>query len=230
MSQSNRPELAARATRLAAAGAVGASVVHELRNALAVVSSSIYLAKRDRGDEARLLAHLEKATREVDRAQAVVAAVLGLARGEALGREVTAVSDLVAAARGAVVLPTNVTFSVAVNPPELTVKGDPVLLERVMANLYLNAVEALTGRGRGAISTRASRVGELIEIIVEDDGPGLPRDLVPAIFDPLFTTKEAGTGLGLALVRAVAEAHGGTVEAGDRGDLPGARLVVRIPL
>ena len=84
-----RADLAARATRLAAAGAVGASVVHELRNALAVVSSSLFLAKRDRKDEDKLLRHLEKANDEVIRAQAVVAVVLGLAWGEMLAHKPT---------------------------------------------------------------------------------------------------------------------------------------------
>ena len=227
MGASSRPD--ARATRLAAAGAVGASVVHELRNALAVVSSSLYLARRDHLQEAKLLAHLEKASVEVRHAQAVVAAVLGLARGDALLREATSMASLIATARSAVVLPTNVTFSTAISPQDLQVACDPVLLERVLSNLYLNAIEALSGRGRGAITTRVARVGDVVELVVEDDGPGIDSAHVASIFDPLFSTKDAGTGLGLALVRAVAEAHGGSVEARARGDAPGAQFVVRIP-
>jgi signal transduction histidine kinase len=224
MGASSRPD--ARATRLAAAGAVGASVVHELRNALA---SSLYLARRDHAHEEKLLAHLEKASVEVRHAQAVVAAVLGLARGDALLREATSMASLIATARGAVVLPTNVTFSTAISPQDLQVACDPVLLERVLSNLYLNAIEALAGRGRGAITTRVARVGDVVELIVEDDGPGIDVAHVSSIFDPLFSTKDAGTGLGLALVRAVAEAHGGSVEARARGDAPGAQFIVRIP-
>jgi signal transduction histidine kinase len=223
------PEFAARALRLAAAGAVGASVVHELRNALAVVSSSLFLARRDRQSEEKLLRHLDNATNEVNRAQAVVAAVLGLARGEALAREATRIDALVNTARGALVLPTNVTFSVNITPPELTVHGDPVLLERLLSNLYLNAIEALAGRGRGAISTRVRTIEGGVELVVEDDGPGIDPTLGISIFDPLVTTKESGTGLGLALVRAVAEAHGGSVYASPRPDAAGARFCVLIP-
>lgn len=223
-----RPELTTRALRLAAAGAVGASVVHELRNALAVVSSSLYLARRDRGDEGKLLGHLDKATREVHRAQAVAAAVLGLARGDALTREPASAAALLTAAKSAVVLPTNVTFSASVDPPDLLVDCDPVLFERLLSNLFLNAIEALAGRGRGAIVASARRADGAFEFRVEDDGPGLDPSLGDAIFDPLVTTKDAGTGLGLALVRAVAEAHGGTVSA-YRAATGGAGFRVLLP-
>lgn len=220
---------AERATRLAAAGAVGASVVHELRNALAVVSSSLFLAQRDRHDDARLQQHLAKATEEVRHAHAVVSAVLGLARGEALAREQTSVASLVSSAKSAVVLPTNVTFSVAITPRDLNVMGDPILLERLLSNLYLNAIEALAGRGLGAIQTRARLVDGHIEIEVDDDGPGFDPTLAASLFDPLVTTKEGGTGLGLALVRAVAEAHGGDVTAERISSESGSRFRVRLP-
>lgn len=225
----NSPAETARALRLAAAGAVGASVVHELRNALAVVSSSIFLARRDRGDEPRLLSHLEKASVELNRAQSVAAAVLGLARGDALQCEQTPVASLLEAARGAVVLPTNVTFSVTITPPDLQVSCNPVLFERVLSNLFLNAIEALAGRGRGAISTAVRRHEGSVEFSIEDDGPGLDPALAGSIFDPLVTTKETGTGLGLSLVRSVTEAHHGTVSAGPRPEGPGARFCVRLP-
>jgi signal transduction histidine kinase len=206
-------DLAERALRLASAGAVGASVAHELRNALAVAESSLFLARRDLDDRDTVVHHLDKVTAEIRRAQRVIGAVLGLARGEAATLEPADVASLVDAARRAVVLPTNVTFSVSIEPPDLAIRCDAVLLERVFANLYLNAIEALTTRGRGAVTTHVWRESDRVVVAVDDDGPGIQPDVAQRIFDPLVTTKSAGMGLGLALCREVVHAHGGEISA-----------------
>lgn len=201
------------AARLSAAGAVGASVAHELRNALAVAESALYLAQRDVDDRARLLKHLDQVGAEIRKAHAVIGSVLGLARGEPVRRESAMLAQLIDAARHALVLPTNVTFEVALVPPDLSVLCDPILLERVFSNLYLNAIEALEGRGRGTIVTRAWVGEQRTYLEVEDDGPGLDPGIVDRVFEPLATAKPRGTGLGLALSRTIVEAHGGEITA-----------------
>ena len=214
-------ELEKRSARLVAAGAVGASVAHELRNALAVAESALFLAQRDVDDRPRLLRHLEQVGAEIRKAHLVIGSVLGLARGEPIRRESARLADLVDAARHALVLPTNVTFEVAIEPNDLLVQCDPILLERVFSNMFLNAIEALEGRGRGTIVTRAWRggataVGPAVErtyLEVEDDGPGLDARIVDRIFEPLASAKATGTGLGLALCRVIVEAHGGEITA-----------------
>ena len=221
-------DLAERVTRLASAGAIGASVAHELRNALAVAESSLFLARRDLADQGKLVHHLDKVTAEIRRAQRVIGAVLGLARGEAVTLESTDVTSLVDGARRAVVLPTNVTFSVSIEPPDLVVRCDAVLLERVLANLYLNAIEALGTRGRGAVATRVSREADRVTIAIDDDGPGIEPDVARHVFDPLFTTKASGMGLGLALCREVVRAHGGDISA-TQAPTGGARFSFWIP-
>lgn len=215
----NNEENERRSARLAAAGAVGASVAHELRNALAVAESALFLAQRNIDDRARLVRHLDQVGAEIRRAHAVIGSVLGLARGEPVRREAFPLTKLIESARHALLLPTNVTFEVAVVPSELFIYCDPVLLERVFSNLYLNAIEALDGRGRGSIITRAWRGEERTFLEVEDDGQGIDPIIVDRIFEPLVTAKARGTGLGLALSRVIVEAHGGEITAtsGSRG-------------
>src|SRR5260221_5843565 len=161
-------DLAERAARLASAGAVGASVAPELRNAWAVAESSFFRARRDLEDKGRLVRHLDKVTLEIRRAQRVIGAVLGLARGEAVAREPANVAALVDAARRAVVLPTNVTFSVSIEPPALTAPCDAVLLQRVLANLSLNALEALASPGRGAGAPEAHPREAPVHALIND--------------------------------------------------------------
>ena len=116
-----------RTARLVAAGAVGASVAHELRNALAVAESALYLAQRDLDDRARLTRHLDQVGAEIRKAHHVIGSVLGLARGEPVHRETAPVRRLVDTARHALTLPSYVTFEIAVEPEDLTVLCDPIL-------------------------------------------------------------------------------------------------------
>jgi signal transduction histidine kinase len=105
------------------------------------------------------------------------------------------------------------------------VRGDPSQLRQVFVNLLQNAQQA-AGPG-GTVSLDAAAEDGQVAVGVSDTGPGIDPTVRARLFEPLVTTKQKGIGLGLALVKRIAERHGGTVAYEPRG--PGARFVVRLP-
>ena len=107
------------------------------------------------------------------------------------------------------------------------VRGDAAKLEQVFLNLTLNAVQAL-GDG-GHLTLRAARRGELARVEIEDDGPGIPREVRDKVFDPFVTTKPVGvgTGLGLSICYRIIEDHGGKITFESE---PGSGTTFRIDL
>jgi signal transduction histidine kinase len=207
------------AARLAAAHAMSAGLAHELRNVLAVAESALFLARRevDQPASARLARHLDQASAEIRRAQDTIGAVLALARGEATRREPVPVAQLIGAARAGLRSSASVRFVEHLLPEGLSVLGDPVLLVRVFANLYMNAVTALAARDHGTVTTSAALVEDRrVELVVEDDGPGIDPAIAARLFEPLASSAAGGTGLGLFLCKAIIEAHGGAIAANPR--------------
>ena len=179
---------------------------HELRNALAVIAASASLLRS--ADAAAREAHIAKIERNARVAQGVVDALMAIARGETVRAEPVTIAAAIADARKD--SPEGLVHTEEV-PADLAVRGNEVLLSRMFRVLYENASQA----GAKNVSTRASRTGEVITIEVGDDGPGVPSEVRAKLFEPLVTSKKTGTGLGLALVRRVARAHGGDVELAD---------------
>lgn len=110
--------------------------------------------------------------------------------------------------------------------PELTIRADPDQLEQLLINVLRNAVDAALETG-GGVEVGWARNGNSMEIRIEDEGPGLSNTL--NLFVPFFTTKLAGSGIGLVLSRQIAEAHGGTLTLENRRAAPGCEARLRLP-
>lgn len=111
--------------------------------------------------------------------------------------------------------------------PGLTLRGSFTSWERVLVNLFVNAAQAMK-RG-GAIRVTARRLEDGVEIAVADSGPGIAAEILPEIFKPHFSTRSPGRGLGLHIVQSLVAQCGGTVEAANRSDAPGAVFRIRTP-
>ena len=128
--------------------------------------------------------------------------------------------------RRAAALETRLAVEIA-GGPEVTVRADADQLEQLLINLLRNAVDASLQTG-GAVRAGWSAAAGTLDLWIEDGGPGLPN--TSNLFVPFFTTKPAGTGIGLVLSRQIAEAHGGTLTLADRRDATGCVARLRLPL
>ena len=106
--------------------------------------------------------------------------------------------------------------------------GDVERLQQVVVNLGLNALDAVREGGWVRVSCRPSDDPEIVEILIDDSGPGVPPEIRERIFEPFFTTKAEGSGLGLPIVHAIVTQHGGTITVEDAPE-GGARFALRVP-
>lgn len=110
--------------------------------------------------------------------------------------------------------------------PGLRLRGNPVEWERVIVNLLLNSAQAM--RNGGEVRIEGSSSHPETRILVQDNGPGVPPEILALIFEPHFSTKSANSGLGLHIVRSIVESNGGTVTVANRGE-GGAEFRIMIP-
>jgi signal transduction histidine kinase len=207
-----------RSNRLAAWAEMARQVAHEVKNPLTPIQLSAEHLRRvyadAREDFAPTLASCtETILAQVQKLRGIVTEFSAFARPAIGTSERIQVGELVAEIAKAYggVLPGGVALTIDPGPPEVpAVRGDRRLLERAIVNLLENALQAVAERGDVSLRVRAREDARGVEIEVSDSGPGLSAEAKARIFEPFFSTKTGGSGLGLALVRKIAEEHGGT--------------------
>lgn len=201
-------ELRQRDERLTTIGEMTARFAHQVRTPLA--STMLYAAQLDRSTSSRARV-AEKITTGLHDLKRMVNDMLGFAAGARLAQHEVKVVDLLNGVqetlRGQLGSATNVRVSVT--DYALCVAANEDAVKGALLNLATNADQA--GEGRADILLHANRFGDAIHLCVSDDGPGVPEDALPRLFEPFYTTRPQGTGLGLSVVKAVAAAHGGEV-------------------
>ena len=207
---------------------------HELRTPLAILRGELELAAHEPGDRRAVARSLASALEEADRLAGLTEDLLTLARadaGQLMPGETT--TELLGAARQEVQhLPHRDEVTIEVRGEPAIVRGEPEWVSHIVSNLVANADRYAKSR----IMVTVGSAGVYGRLVVADDGPGFPAQLLPRAFDRFSRGEDArgysggGAGLGLAIVASLARAAGGTVKAGNGDSLGGACVQVDIPL
>lgn len=224
-----------RGERLAMLGQVAATVSHELRNPLAAIRNSIFLIRQSpAGREPANQRAFERVERNIDRCTRIIGDMLEYTRDKVLSRRSVALDRFLAEFLEEYATPGDVPIELDVRDVAV-VDIDPGRFRQVLVNLVDNAAQALTDKEWQPqeghfprIVLRAETIGEQVALSIIDNGPGIPEDKLPKIFEPLFTTKSFGVGLGLPTARQLVEQHGGTMEVVSKiGE--GTTFTIRLP-
>lgn len=228
-----------RKERLATLGQLTGTVAHELRNPLGAVMSSlgvIRLKCQKAGVSLDIDKSLDRADRSIKRCDGIVTELLDFARSKGLQPEPTALDAWLCELLDEQQLPEGITVIRDCGLDDTVVSIDRDEVRRAVINVIDNACQAMTNAdgensiaGCGVLTVATHGNGERIEIEIDDTGPGIPEDILPKIFEPLFSTKSFGFGLGLSIVRQVMEHHGGGLEIGSKQG-QGTQAVLWLPM
>jgi PAS domain S-box-containing protein len=223
-----------RQERLATLGQLAGSVGHELRNPLGVISNAVYFLKMTQPDASEtVLEYLDIIEKETKTSDKIVTDLLDFTRIKAVDREPLTVSDLVAQTLKRYPVPAAVEVQLDLQAGLPPVYADPRQVVQVLGNLVTNACQAISlpdgAPQAGKLTLSASLQGDMIAIAVKDTGVGIPPENMGKLFEPLFTTKIKGIGLGLAVSQKLAEANGGRIEARSKPG-KGSTFTVYLPM
>ncbi len=219
-----------QAEKLAAVGTLAAGLAHEIRNPLNGAQLHVAFLERaivKKGSDAGMLEAVNVVNDEIKRLANLVTDFLDFARPRPLTLLATSLIALFARAQAIVARnaeKANVRFTCDLPSADVEFAADSPRLEQVLLNLVGNAIEALEPSGGGHVTLRGRRQPRHVVIEIEDDGPGIPQ--AAPIYDAFFSTKEGGTGLGLAVTHRIVTDHKGTIDVNSR---PG-RTIFRVIL
>ncbi|MDT8419409.1 MAG: cache domain-containing protein [Desulfuromonadales bacterium] len=215
--------------KLAAIGSLAAGVAHEINNPTAIIRGNVELLQMILADGAPGREETDEILKQTERVSMITRNLLSFAREQVVTPEQVQLNDLleeILAQLSHQVSLRDIQVVRAFSPSLPPVEGDRERLRQVFTNVLLNAVQAMDGRGTLSLGSHAG--DRSVRITIQDSGPGLSDDLRGKIFNPFFTTKSNGTGLGLSVSYGIVQAHGGSIDvfSGEEG---GAVFQVHLP-
>ena len=232
--QSNEvQEQMVRAEKLSAVGTLASGVSHELRNPLSAIKNAVFLLKRKLSKETipdideKIIQFLDIMDNEIDRCSKITNDLLGFTRVSEPSRLAFDINTVVNDALSRVEIAENIKLSKNLQPDLPMIMIDANQIGQVLINLIQNAYQAMTDGGNLKISTKVSE--GFMEVEVGDSGCGIPEKEIKKIFDPLFTTKPRGTGIGLAVCHGIIQKHNGVIDVKSQEGV-GTTMFIRLPL
>ncbi len=199
--------------KLAMLGLVASSVGHELRNPLGVMNNAVYfLLTIDDGSNVRVKEYLDIIRDEIDRSELIVAALMDAVRTIPPALATHEVTELLSQVLRRYTLPSGLSINLKIPEKLPAIRVDASQIQQVFEKLINNAVDATADGGIVEISAAEAEEGKAVVISVHDSGIGMTKEQLENLFQPLYTTKARGIGLGLVVVKNLTEANGGRVE------------------
>lgn len=218
--------------RLATLGQLTATVSHELRNPLGAMRTSMYVVeKKTDAEDQRLRASIDRVNRNITRCDQIIDELLDYTRIRDLDLRQTDLDRWLGAILDEQDTPSKVTVKRKFGTKGARIPFDSDRLRRAIVNVFENACHAAAAcaHRKALVSIETSLRKDRVQITVSDNGAGIPPEIREKIFEPLFSTKNFGVGLGLPTVRQIMEQHGGGIEIGEGRD-GGAKFALWLPL
>jgi PAS domain S-box-containing protein len=214
--------------KLAAIGQLASAIGHEIRSPLGVIKNSAYFLNmrlKDAADE-KVVKHLKILEKEVNSANLIISDLLDFARKKTPTLDQTDLNETVKNTLSIITVPENIRVEIKLGEiPKMLLDKEQV--QRACQNLILNAVQAMPEGGKLTIQT--TKQDDSAKLIVGDTGVGIPKENMPKLFTPLFSTKAKGIGLGLVICRQIVESHDGNITVESRvGE--GSTFTVKLPI
>lgn len=227
----NAEKAAWHSQKLASIGRLAAGVTHEINNPLTTILTGIMLIQEETDPKDPHYEELQTIANEILRCRKIISSLLDFARQTEPIKKEQNLNDIIRASmaltrKQAAFKDVTIEQNLSKNLPLINIDKDQI--EQALINLTLNAVEATDPEGKIIISTRYVPEIGMMELKVSDTGKGIPQEHVGRIFEPFFSTKESGTGLGLAVTHGIVERHGGTIDVESKPG-QGTSFMIRLP-
>ena len=207
--------------KLAAIGALSARLAHDIRNPLSVIKMSLESIQTNYESNESAKKYFGRVDRAINRIAHQIDDVMGFVRTHPLQRKNHSIVEIFKQTIDGMIIPK--TIKIKLPEEDVSLKCDAVQLQVAFVNIITNAIYAMHEIGN--ITIRIFDKVDNIMIEIEDSGEGIPENILPNIFEPLFTTKQKGTGLGLASTKTIVDQHGGTINAYNNP----TRFVIHLP-